>query len=47
TDNGKLADRARRFCEPAARKTPNYLAVDHYHLGNPAAAVQALATERF
>ncbi|MEJ2855379.1 MULTISPECIES: PI-PLC domain-containing protein [unclassified Saccharothrix] len=47
TDNGKLADRARRFCEPAARKTPNYLAVDHYHLGNPVAAAQALATERF
>ncbi|CAL9376259.1 hypothetical protein SUDANB95_00962 [Actinosynnema sp. ALI-1.44] len=47
TDNGKLADRARRFCEPPARKTPNYLAVDHYHLGNPMAAVQALSRERF
>jgi hypothetical protein len=47
TDNGKLADRARRFCEPAARKTPTYLAVDHYHLGNPVAAVQALSGERF
>jgi hypothetical protein len=47
TDNGKLADRARRFCEPAARKTPTYLAVDHYHLGNPMAAVQALSGERF
>ncbi|MFT7838101.1 PI-PLC domain-containing protein [Saccharothrix sp. BKS2] len=47
TDNGKLADRARRFCEPAARKTPTYLAVDHYHLGNPVAAVQALSGARF
>ncbi|ROP41059.1 PI-PLC domain-containing protein [Saccharothrix texasensis] len=47
TDNGKLADRARRFCEPAARKTPTYLAVDHYHLGNPMAAVGALSGERF
>ncbi|MCE6994007.1 PI-PLC domain-containing protein [Saccharothrix sp. S26] len=47
TDNGKLADRARRFCEPAARKTPTYLAVDHYHLGDPMAAVAALSTERF
>ncbi|WP_447003483.1 PI-PLC domain-containing protein [Saccharothrix isguenensis] len=47
TDNGKLADRARRFCEPAARKTPTYLAVDHYHLGNPMAAVLALSGERF
>ncbi|PSL57843.1 hypothetical protein B0I31_10154 [Saccharothrix carnea] len=47
TDNGKLTDRARRFCEPAARKTPTYLAVDHYHLGNPMAAVQALSAERF
>ncbi|ONI89471.1 phospholipase [Saccharothrix sp. ALI-22-I] len=47
TDNGKLADRARRFCEPAARKTPTYLAVDHYHLGNPMAAVQTLSGERF
>ncbi|GAA3462134.1 PI-PLC domain-containing protein [Saccharothrix longispora] len=47
TDNGKLADRARRFCEPAARTTPTYLAVDHYHLGNPMAAVAALSAERF
>ncbi|WP_367137060.1 phospholipase [Saccharothrix sp. HUAS TT1] len=47
TDNGKSADRARRFCEPAARKTPTYLAVDHYHLGNPMAAVLALSAERF
>ncbi|GAB3178799.1 PI-PLC domain-containing protein [Streptomyces incanus] len=44
TDNGKLADRARRFCQPAARKKPNFLAVDRYDLGNPAAAVDALNT---
>ncbi|MFD9703284.1 ricin-type beta-trefoil lectin domain protein [Lentzea sp. NPDC059081] len=36
TDNSKAADRTRRFCEPAARKTPNYLAVDFYHLNTPA-----------
>ncbi|MGW5510620.1 phospholipase [Streptomyces albogriseolus] len=44
TDNAKLADRARRFCQPAARKKPTYLAVDRYDLGNPAAAVDALNT---
>ncbi|WP_030862660.1 PI-PLC domain-containing protein [Streptomyces sp. NRRL S-37] len=44
TDNSKLADRARRFCQPAARKKPNYLAVDRYDLGDPAAAVTALNT---
>ncbi|MEV5934479.1 phospholipase [Streptomyces sp. NPDC052079] len=44
TDNSKLADRARRFCGPAARKKPNYLAVDRYDLGNPAAAVADLNT---
>jgi hypothetical protein len=42
TDNGKLADRAQRFCQPAARKKPNFLAVDHYHLGNAAQAVRQL-----
>ncbi|MFE7815779.1 PI-PLC domain-containing protein [Streptomyces sp. NPDC057433] len=44
TDNSKLADRARRFCQPAARKKPNFLAVDRYDLGDPAAAVDALNT---
>ncbi|MBT3155118.1 phospholipase [Streptomyces sp. CHD11] len=44
TDNSKLADRARRFCQPAARKKPNYLAVDHYDLGASASAVTALNT---
>ncbi|MFF1276782.1 phospholipase [Streptomyces marokkonensis] len=44
TDNSKLADRARRFCLPAARKKPNYLAVDRYDLGSPAAAVADLNT---
>ncbi|MGW0969296.1 phospholipase [Streptomyces sp. NPDC002516] len=44
TDNTKLADRARRFCEPAARKKPNYLAVDRYDLGDPASAVNTLNT---
>ncbi|MFE8955189.1 phospholipase [Streptomyces althioticus] len=44
TDNTKLADRARRFCQPAARKKPTYLAVDRYDLGDPTAAVDALNT---
>jgi hypothetical protein len=44
TDNTKLADRARRFCQPAARKKPNYLAVDRYDLGDPASAVSTLNT---
>jgi hypothetical protein len=44
TDNTKLADRARRFCQPAARKKPTYLAVDRYDLGDPAAAVTTLNT---
>ncbi|GAA2251694.1 hypothetical protein GCM10010145_19220 [Streptomyces ruber] len=44
TDNAKLADRAQRFCRPAARKKPNFLAVDHYDRGNPAAAVATLNT---
>ncbi|MGW9023458.1 RICIN domain-containing protein [Streptomyces sp. NPDC055722] len=44
TDNTKLADRAQRFCQPAARKKPNFLAVDRYDLGNPAAAVNTLNT---
>ncbi|PZH03874.1 phospholipase [Streptomyces sp. NTH33] len=47
TDNGKLADRAERFCEPAARKKPNFLAVDRYDLGDPAAAVDALNTHTY
>ncbi|MBB6420307.1 PI-PLC domain-containing protein [Streptomyces sp. AK010] len=42
TDNTKLADRAQRFCQPAARKKPNFLAVDHYDRGNPASAVTTL-----
>jgi hypothetical protein len=44
TDNRKAGDRAQRFCQPAARAKPNYLAVDHYHLGDPAAAVATLNT---
>ncbi|MEU1042605.1 phospholipase [Streptomyces sp. NPDC005907] len=43
-DNGKLADRAQRFCRPAARKKPNFLAVDRYDLGSPTAAVDTLNT---
>ncbi|MDX6347784.1 MAG: hypothetical protein QOF84_2574 [Streptomyces sp.] len=35
TDNGKLQNRTENFCEPAARKKPNYLAVDRYDLGSP------------
>ena len=43
-DNTKLADRAQRFCQPAARKKPNFLAVDRYDLGNSASAVATLNT---
>ncbi|MFC4499531.1 MULTISPECIES: RICIN domain-containing protein [Streptomyces] len=35
TDNAKLLNRAQNFCTPAARKKPNYLAVDRYDLGSP------------
>lgn len=35
TDNGKLLNRAQNFCTPAARKKPNYLAVDRYDTGSP------------
>jgi hypothetical protein len=44
TDNSKALDRAERFCEPAARKKPTYLAVDRYDLGNPMSAVTRLNT---
>jgi hypothetical protein len=44
TDNGKVLDRAQRFCEPAARKKPTYLAVDRYDLGNPMSAVATFNT---
>ncbi|MFE9661088.1 GDSL-type esterase/lipase family protein, partial [Streptomyces sp. NPDC005955] len=41
-DNRKLQDRAERFCMPAARKKPNFLAIDQYKDGDPMAAVTAL-----
>ncbi|MFI6638507.1 phosphatidylinositol-specific phospholipase C domain-containing protein [Streptomyces sp. NPDC050504] len=41
-DNAKLQNRAERFCMPAARRKPNFLAVDQYKNGNPFAAVAAL-----
>jgi hypothetical protein len=44
TDNSKVLDRAERFCEPAARKKPNFLAVDRYDLSNPMSAVNQLNT---
>ncbi|MFJ4686858.1 phospholipase [Streptomyces sp. NPDC088789] len=44
TDNAKLTDRARRFCQPAARKKPTFLAVDRYELGDATASVDALNT---
>ncbi|WP_162793758.1 glycoside hydrolase family 9 protein [Streptomyces paludis] len=42
TDNEKLQNRAERFCTPAARKKPNFLAIDEYKDGDPMAAVTAL-----
>jgi hypothetical protein len=44
TDNTKLTDRAQRFCQPAARKKPNFLAVDRYDLGSASSAVTTLNT---
>nr|WSY49371.1 RICIN domain-containing protein [Streptomyces sp. NBC_00886] len=44
TDNTKVLDRTQRFCQPAARKKPNFLAVDRYDLGDPASAVNSLNT---
>ena len=44
TEQRNSTDRARRFCQPAARKKPNFLAVDRYDLGDPAAAVNTLNT---
>ncbi|MGV9316551.1 GDSL-type esterase/lipase family protein, partial [Streptomyces sp. NPDC003691] len=43
-DNGKLQNRAERFCMPAARKKPNFLAVNQYRDGDPTplATVNAL-----
>ncbi|GGO59502.1 glycosyl hydrolase family 18 protein [Streptomyces lasiicapitis] len=42
TDNAKLQNRAENFCAPAARKKPNFLAIDGYKDGDPMAAVNAL-----
>nr|WP_245240566.1 PI-PLC domain-containing protein [Streptomyces spiramenti] len=42
TDNEKVLNRAERFCAPAARTKPNYLAIDQYRDGDPMAAVTAL-----
>ncbi|MFI5491758.1 phospholipase [Actinoplanes sp. NPDC051859] len=44
SDNAKVLNRAERFCAPAARKKPNFVAVDRYDLGNPASAVSQLNT---
>ena len=44
TDNERLLNRAQRFCQPAARKKPNFVAVDRYDVGNPAASVATLNT---
>ncbi|MFD3655193.1 FG-GAP-like repeat-containing protein, partial [Streptomyces sp. NPDC058620] len=42
TDNEKVLDRTQRFCSPAARKKPNFLAVDYFDRGGATSAVQAL-----
>lgn len=44
TDNERLLNRAQRFCQPAARKKPNFVAVDRYDVGDPGAAVTVLNT---
>lgn len=42
SDNAKLLNRAESFCAPAARKKPNYVAVDHYDLGQASDGVDRL-----
>lgn len=44
TDNERLLNRAQRFCQPAARKKPNFVAVDRYDVGAPISAVTTLNT---
>lgn len=44
TDNSRVLNRAENFCAPAARKKPNYVAVDHYDRGSPLSAVDRLNT---
>ncbi|MFF9147327.1 FG-GAP-like repeat-containing protein [Streptomyces sp. NPDC014861] len=41
-DNAKILNRAQRFCAPAARKKPNFVAVDATTAGDPKSAVDAL-----
>ncbi|MCX4985131.1 FG-GAP-like repeat-containing protein [Streptomyces sp. NBC_00572] len=41
-DNEKILNRAQRFCTPAARRKPNFLAVDAVTAGNPMSAVETL-----
>ncbi|MER5973368.1 PI-PLC domain-containing protein [Streptomyces sp. NPDC002055] len=43
-DNSRLLNRAENFCAPAARKKPNFLAVDHYDRGSAQSAVDRLNT---
>ncbi|KQX52231.1 MULTISPECIES: FG-GAP-like repeat-containing protein [unclassified Streptomyces] len=42
SDNQQVLERLKKFCQPAARKKPNFLAVDHFHLGGVRATVEAL-----
>ncbi|NJP65185.1 glycoside hydrolase family 9 protein [Streptomyces spiramenti] len=41
-DNEQLAERAENVCMPAARKKPNFLAIDQYKDGDPISAVREL-----
>ncbi|MFD9904984.1 glycosyl hydrolase family 18 protein [Streptomyces sp. NPDC059063] len=43
-DNSKVQNRAERFCAPAARKKPNFVAVDMYQDGDPMSAVKDMNT---
>ncbi|MFD8913911.1 FG-GAP-like repeat-containing protein [Streptomyces sp. NPDC059575] len=42
SDNGQVLERVRKFCQPAARKKPNFLAVDHFNFGGVSATVATL-----
>ncbi|MFJ8443381.1 RICIN domain-containing protein [Kitasatospora griseola] len=49
-NGGKLLERARDYCGPAARKTPNYVAVDFYELplgGSTHRAVEEINSYRY
>ncbi|MGX2994827.1 FG-GAP-like repeat-containing protein [Streptomyces sp. JNUCC 64] len=43
-DHPLILERAQRYCSTAARRKPNFVAVDKYHVGDPMRSVNALNT---